>query len=78
MRIPAAGTREGERLGIYLLCALLAGWLITMVVIQVVMVHNHGYGGGPGPRHVPPELARETGLGQDASVDELMKATNKP
>ena len=78
MTLPAAGTKAGERLGIYVLCALLAGWLLTMVVIQAVMVHNHGYGGGPGPRHVPPELAREAGLPPNATVDQLMEATNKP
>jgi len=73
-----AWTHDRERVGIYMLVALLAAWLVTMLTIQaVVVINHHGWGLGiGGNQHVPPSLVRQIGVGDN--LQKMMEATNKP
>ena len=65
-----------EKLAIALLVVFLGGWIATSIVIQIVQVHEYGYGGGIGDGgHVPPSVRDK--IGADGSIEQLMKATNR-
>lgn len=65
-----------EKLAIALLVVFLGGWIATSIVIQIVQVHDYGYGRGIGDGgHVPPSVRDK--IGADGNIEQLMKATNR-
>ena len=72
-----AWTRDGERVGIYLLITILIGWIIAMLAIQFVLVAQHGYGlAWTNKPHVPAAIVKQIGVGDN--IKAMQKATNKP
>jgi hypothetical protein len=69
---------QNEVLGIMLMIAFLGLWITVAVVLQVVQVLSHGYGGGIGDGgHVAPEVRSQLGVAADLTPVQIMKATNR-
>lgn len=72
------GDEQNEKLGIVLMISFLGLWITVGIVLQVVQVVSHGYGGGIGDGgHVAPDVRTQLGVPADLSVPQIMKATNK-
>jgi hypothetical protein len=69
---------QNEKLGVVLMISFLGLWITIAIVLQVVQVLSHGYGGGIGDGgHVAPEVRTQLGVPADLSPTQIMKATNK-
>jgi hypothetical protein len=69
-----------EKSAVVLLIGFLAAWILTMIVIQIVQIHQNGYGSGfnDGGR-IPASVERKLGVpdGQHLTLKQLQKATNR-
>jgi hypothetical protein len=53
-------------------------WITVAVVLQVIQVLSHGYGGGIGNGgHVATEVRTQLGVPADLTVEQIMRATNR-
>lgn len=69
---------QNETLGIALMIGFLGTWITIGVVLQVVQVLSHGYGGGIGDGgHVAPEVRRQLGVPAGLTPAQIMTATNR-
>lgn len=72
------GDEQNEKLGVVLMIGFLGLWITIAIVLQVIQVLSHGYGGGIGDGgHVAPEVRTQLGVPADLSPGQIMKATNK-
>lgn len=72
------GKGQNETLGIALMIGFLGLWLTIAVVLQVIQVRSHGYGGGIGDGgHVAAAVRTQLGVSADLTVEQIMKATNR-
>lgn len=75
---PSTRTQQNEALGIALMIAFLGGWITLAVILQVIQVRSHGYGGGIGDGgHVPQEVRAQLGVPADYTATQIMRATNR-
>jgi hypothetical protein len=80
MALTAAEQAPKEKRAISLLIFFLVAWIATIITVQVVQIHQNGYGSGFGDGgHVPPSVLRQLDVpnGQNLTKEQLMKATNR-
>lgn len=80
VRVGSRGDAAKEKLAIGLLVTFLVTWIVTIIAIQVVQIHQNGYGSGFGDGgHTPASVRRDLNVpnADQLSVKELMKATNR-
>jgi hypothetical protein len=71
-------SEQNETLGIGLMIGFLGLWITVAVVLQVIQVLSHGYGGGIGDGgHVATEVRTQLGVPADLTVEQIMRVTNK-
>jgi hypothetical protein len=71
---------SGEARAVWLLIAFLVAWIAVIIAIQVVQIHQNGYGSGFGDgNHVPTSVVHQLDVpgGNQLTEQQLMKVTDR-